>query len=67
MLAQYVNEGVDELDQNKLGPLLIRKYHAPADNVTDLGRPEQFKNTFTDFLKYRYQGARAISKPGKPS
>ena len=58
VLAQYVNEGVDELDEGKLSPLLKLKYNnAIADAVADLGQPEHIKNTFSGFQKYLYQGS----------
>ena len=58
VLAQYVKEGVGELNQEKLSPLLKLKYNnAIADAVADLGHPEKIKNTFSDFQKYLYQGA----------
>src|SRR5262245_23304310 len=38
----YVNQGVEELDQEKLTPLLRLRYHdSIADAVADLGRPEE--------------------------
>ncbi len=58
VLAQYVKEGVGELNQDKLSPLLKLKYNnAIADAVADLGQPERIKHTFSDFQKYLYQGA----------
>ena len=56
VLAQYVKEGVGELDQGKLSPLLKLKYNnAIADAIADLGQPEQIKGTFAEFQKYLYQ------------
>ena len=57
VLAQYVKEGVGELDQAKLSPLLKLKYNALADAKADLGQPEQIRTVFADFQKYLYQGA----------
>ena len=58
VLAQYVKEGVGELDQGKLSPLLKLKYNnAISDAIADLGQPERIKDTFSDFQKYLYQGA----------
>jgi type I restriction enzyme R subunit len=55
VLAQYVKEGVDELDQEKLSPLLRFKYNnAIADAITDLGSPEQIRSVFVGFQKYLY-------------
>lgn len=56
VLAHYVKEGVDELDGEKLSPLLKLKYNnAIADAVADLGKPELIKNLFFGFQKYLYQ------------
>ena len=42
VLSHYVNVGVEELDQDKLTPLLRLKYHnSIADAVADLGSPEE--------------------------
>jgi len=56
VLAHYVSVGVDELDQEKLNPLLRLKYHdSLADAVADLGEPEQISEIFSGFQKYLYQ------------
>ena len=56
MLSHYVNVGVDELDQEKLTPLLRLKYHnSIADAVADLGRPDEIGQVFGGFQKYLYQ------------
>lgn len=56
VLSHYVNVGVDELDQEKLTPLLRLKYHnSIADAVADLGQPDEIGRVFTDFQKYLYQ------------
>jgi len=43
---------VEELDQDKLTPLLRLKYH---DSIADLGRPDEIGKVFADFQKYLYQ------------
>jgi type I restriction enzyme R subunit len=48
---------VDELDQEKLTPLLRLRYSALADAVADLGRPEEISKVFVGFQKYLYQTA----------
>lgn len=56
VLAQYINEGVDELDSEKLSPLLKLRYNnAIADAVADLGDVAQIRNVFVGFQKYLYQ------------
>jgi type I restriction enzyme R subunit len=56
VLSHYVSVGVEELDQDKLTPLLWLKYHGSiADAVADLGRPEDIGTLFSGFQKYLYQ------------
>ncbi len=57
VLSHYVNEGVQELNRDKLTPLLRLKYHAIADAVSELGKPEEIWNIFAGFQKYLYQKA----------
>jgi type I restriction enzyme R subunit len=60
VLSHYVSVGVEELDQEKLTPLLRLKYHnSIADAVADLGRPEEIGSVFAGFQKYLYQQAAA--------
>ena len=55
VLAHYVSEGVEELDQEKLTPLLRLKYHDSIDDaLKDLGKPEDVKNAFVSFQKFLY-------------
>ena len=55
VLSHYVSVGVEELEQQKLTPLLKLKYHdALADAVADLGKPEDIAKCFTGFQKYLY-------------
>lgn len=56
VLSHYVSVGVEELDQDKLTPLLRLKYHnSISDAVADLGRPEEIGKVFSGFQKYLYQ------------
>jgi type I restriction enzyme R subunit len=56
VLGHYVAQGVDELDGEKLAPLLRLRYKsAIADAVKDLGQPEQIRQVFVGFQKYLYQ------------
>jgi type I restriction enzyme R subunit len=59
VLSHYVREGVEELDQEKLTPLLKLKYHDSIhDAVADLG--EDIGKSFVGFQKYLYlRGAAA--------
>lgn len=54
VLSHYVTVGVEELDQQKLTPLLRLKYGAIQDAVADLGQPEEIGKAFTGFQKYLY-------------
>ena len=56
VLAQYVKQGVDELDQEKLSPLLKLKYqNAISDAVADLGSVEEIRDAFTGFQRFLYE------------
>ena len=57
VLQHYVTEGVEELEQRKLNPLLRLKYHdSITDAVADLGgKPEEITKVFAGFQKYLYQ------------
>jgi EcoEI R protein C-terminal/Type I restriction modification DNA specificity domain len=58
VLSHYVSVGVDELDQEKLTPLLRLKYHdSIADAVADLGMPEEIGRVFSGFQRFLYQQA----------
>jgi len=55
VLAQYVAQGVDELDAEKLSPLLKLKYrNAIADAFAELGRPDQVRRVFVGFQRHLY-------------
>jgi type I restriction enzyme R subunit len=56
VLGHYVSVGVEELDMDKLTPLLHLRYRdSIADAVADLGRPEEIGKAFSGFQKYLYQ------------
>jgi type I restriction enzyme R subunit len=56
VLDHYVAEGVAELDQEKLTPLLRLRYRdSIADAIADLGKPEKIGAMFASFQKYLYQ------------
>lgn len=55
VLAHYVSDGVHELDQEKLSPLLRLRYQdSIADAIADLGRPEEIGGIFAGFQRYLY-------------
>lgn len=55
VLEQYVKVGVEELDDDKLGDLLILKYKALADAKAKLGDIPSIRNTFIGFQEHLYQ------------
>jgi len=56
VLQHYVTVGVEELDQEKLTPLLRLKYHnSIADALADLGKPDEIGKIFVDFQQYLYE------------
>src|SRR6185437_4985306 len=58
VLAHYVGVGVDELDQEKLTPLLQLRYsNSISDAIADLGAPEEIRRVFAGFQKYLYERA----------
>lgn len=60
VLSQYVKQGVDELDDTKIGDLLVLKYHAIADAKKELGDIATIRNTFIGFQTYLYNKRVAI-------
>jgi type I restriction enzyme, R subunit len=58
VLSHYVSVGVEELDQEKLTPLLRLQYNnAITDAIADLGQPDQIRTLFVGFQHYLYQPA----------
>jgi type I restriction enzyme R subunit len=59
VLAQYVKEGVEELDAEKLTPLLRLRYNnAISEAVDDLGSADQIRKVFLGFQRYLYEARR---------
>ena len=55
VLQHYVTVGVEELDLEKMTPLLRLRYHdSIADAVAQLGAPAEIGRMFTEFQKYLY-------------
>jgi type I restriction enzyme R subunit len=55
VLAQYVSQGVDELDQEKLGSLLELKYHTVDDAAAPLGSLGAVRDAFVGFQPRLYE------------
>ncbi|UWX54893.1 DEAD/DEAH box helicase family protein [Maribacter litopenaei] len=56
VLDQYVKDGVEELDDSKISPLLILKYRAIADAKRELGDITSIRDSFIGFQKRLYEG-----------
>ena len=54
VLDQYIKEGVQELDDEKLPALLKLKYDAVRDAVDQLGSVAKIREVFVGFLKHLY-------------
>lgn len=57
VLSHYVQVGVEELDQEKLTPLLHLKYHSLSDAIDELGRPDEIGKVFVGFQRFLYEEA----------
>jgi type I restriction enzyme R subunit len=54
VLSHYVAEGFEELDQDKLYPLLQLRYDALSGAILDLGPAEEIAQMFAGFQQYLY-------------
>jgi type I restriction enzyme R subunit len=54
VLRKYVENGVDELSEEKLPQLLTLKFHAITDAINTLGTVDQIRGLFLDFQKTMY-------------
>jgi type I restriction enzyme R subunit len=54
VLSQYVQEGVGELDQDKLPHLLELKYRAVSDAAEQLGGVSRIRDAFVGFQRHLY-------------
>lgn len=55
VLAQYVRQGVGELDQDKLAELVELRYHTIDDAAAELGSVQAIRETFVGFQRYLYE------------
>ncbi|BAM89533.1 type I site-specific deoxyribonuclease [Bradyrhizobium oligotrophicum S58] len=55
VLEQYVGHGVEELDQDKLAPLVELKYRSIADAASELGGVAVIRDAFIGFQRYLYE------------
>lgn len=54
VLAQYVKEGVGELEQEKLGALIKLKYYTIDDAAAAIGNIQIIRDTFVGFQQLLY-------------
>jgi len=54
VLDHYIEQGVGELDEDKLPTLLELKYGAAADAIAVFGTPAEIRNMFIGFQKHLY-------------
>jgi len=59
ILEHYVKEGVEQLDVEKLAPLLRLKYGSIEDATANLGPPAEIRRVFVEFQRYLYQQKKA--------
>ena len=55
VLGQYIKQGVDELNQEKLKDLIGLKYQSIHDAASELGNASEIRQLFVGFQKYLYQ------------
>jgi type I restriction enzyme R subunit len=54
VLGHYIDQGVGELDQEKLPGLLALKYHSMGDAVAELGSVAEIREVFVGFQAHLY-------------
>ncbi len=54
VLEQYIDKGVQQLNQDNLSGLLRLKYHTTTDAADQLGDLQSIRRTFIEFQKYLY-------------
>lgn len=59
VLDHYVSQGVDQLDVDKLSPLLKLKYGSINDATVKLGPPGEIRKVFIEFQQYLYERFKA--------
>ena len=54
VLNNYIKDGIDGLDDSKLGKLIVLKYKSNTDAERVLGNPAEIRKVFIDFQKHLY-------------
>ena len=57
VLRQYINNGVSELSDERIGDLVNLKYGSPANAQLELGKTSEIRRVFCDFQQYLYKKA----------
>lgn len=57
VLQQYINNGVNELSDDRVGDLIKLKYGSPANAELKLGNMSEIRKIFCDFQQYLYEKA----------
>lgn len=57
VLRQYINNGVSELSDERIGDLVNLKYGSPANAQIKLGKMSEIRRVFCDFQQYLYKKA----------
>ena len=56
ILDHCIDQGVEELDENKLPQLIALRYQTVSDAVAELGQVSEIRETFVGFQKHLYEG-----------
>lgn len=54
VLSQYVNQGVNVLDDSQIKPLIELKYGGLSEAISSLGNPAEIRQAFVGFQKFLY-------------
>lgn len=54
VLSQYVNQGVNVLDDSQIKPLIELKYGGLSEAMSSLGNPAEIRQAFVGFQKFLY-------------
>ena len=57
VLQQYINNGVSELSDERIGDLVNLKYGSPANAQIELGKMSEIRSVFCGLQKYLYKKA----------
>lgn len=61
VMEQYIKQGVDELEEEKLAQLLKNKYNSISDAIDILGDINEVRHLFFEFQKYLYKKGEGVA------